>query len=348
MAYIVNNTVGTVIATIADGTIDTTSTSLTLLGKGFNNYGEIVAEDWIHMLEHFASSVAPSNALRGQLWFDTTIGRLKVNTSDTIGSPSWVELTQTIVSGVEPTPGSHGYGVGGLWYDTANSLLNISIDGTAWTVVKTSKSSPGGEPLVAESETGDLFYDQDTKELKVLNPNLHGTASAGWDVVGPARYKGGTAPTSPKDGDEWWDSDNKQLKIYDSGAGAYRLIGPATPSGFNSTVIGAGLETGNYPVDVDGRALLMMVVDDDIVGIWSKEDFTPSAPIRELVASGTGTVVAGVPDIIVGPARQWHFHNATDTGADLKIERGLNLSTIVGGDSEPTVLHGTSTKALYS
>ena len=44
MAYIVNNTVGTVVATIADGTIDTTSSSITLLGKGFNNYGEIVAE----------------------------------------------------------------------------------------------------------------------------------------------------------------------------------------------------------------------------------------------------------------------------------------------------------------
>ena len=65
MAYIVNNTVGTVIATIADGTIDVASTSITLLGKGFNNYGEIVAEDWVHMLEHFSSPSAPAAASHG-------------------------------------------------------------------------------------------------------------------------------------------------------------------------------------------------------------------------------------------------------------------------------------------
>jgi len=348
MAYIVNNSIGTVIATIADGTIDTTSTTITLLGKGFNNYGEIVAEDWIHMMEHFSSPTAPSNAMRGQLWFDTVIGRLKVNTSDIIGTPSWTELTQTIISGVEPTTGTHSYDVGGLWYDTANSLLNISVDGTTWITVKTNKSATGGEPPIGESDIGDLFYDEDTLELKVLSPDLHGTAATGWDIVGPSRYQGPTAPTGPKDGDEWWDSENKQLKIYDAVGASYRLIGPSTPSGFSPSVIGAGLETGSYPIDIDGNALMAVVIDDAIVGIWSGIDFIPAAPIRELVASGTGTVTIGVPDTVVGPARQWHFNNITDTGDDLKIERGLNLSPILGVDTEPTVLHGTSTKALYS
>ncbi|KKK52705.1 hypothetical protein LCGC14_3102210, partial [marine sediment metagenome] len=82
MAYIVNKRDGTVVATVADGTIDTTSTSLTLLGKGFNNYGEIVAEDWVHLMEHFSNTTAPSNELRGQLWHDTTTDKIKVNISN--------------------------------------------------------------------------------------------------------------------------------------------------------------------------------------------------------------------------------------------------------------------------
>ena len=349
MAYIVNNSVGTVVATIADGTIDTTSTSITLLGKGFNNYGEIVAEDWVHMLENFSSPTAPSNAIRGQLWFDTVSSRLKINKSDTFGSPDWEQVTQTIVSAVAPTPSTFDYGVGALWFDSVNGLLNISIDGTTWEVIKPIKTATGGEPTTVGAQAGDLFYDQDTKELKVLNPDYHGTAVAGWDVVGPPRYKGSVAPTTDlKDGLEWWDSDNKQLYMYDASTGHFRLIGPSTPSSSSPSVIGAGLETGSYTIEIDGKALLAMVIDDSIVGLWSREDFTPSAPIRELVASGTGNITAGVPATVVGPTRQWHFHNASDTGADLKIERGLNLSTIVGADTQPTVLHGTSTGALYT
>ncbi len=345
MAYIVNNTAGTVIATIADGTIDTSNTSITLLGKGFNNYGEIVAENWVKMIEHFANTTAPGNAIRGQLWFDTTNGRIMLNTSDTFGSPTWIEIQSTILSATEPTT---GFGSGALWYDTANNLLNITTDGVAWTTIKSIKTATGGEPLVAGSETGDLFYDQDTFELKVLSADLHGTASAGWDVIGPAWYKGSTAPTSPTDGDEWWDSTNKQLYIYDGSTTTYRLVGPSGPSSTSASKIGAGLETGQYAIEIDGKALLAMIVDDDIMGLWSKEDFTPTVPIRELVASGTGTVTVGVPAVVIGPTRQWHFHNIAEVTPVTDIKRGLNLPTVLGPTSEETVFNGTATQALYT
>ena len=112
MAYIVNKRDGTVVATVADGTIDTTSTSLTILGKGFNNYGEIVAEDWVHLMEHFANATAPTNELRGQLWFDTTTAIVKVNLSNIQGSPEWVSISRAFISGTEPTT---GFGIGGFW-----------------------------------------------------------------------------------------------------------------------------------------------------------------------------------------------------------------------------------------
>jgi hypothetical protein len=71
MAYQVTKSNGTNI-TVNDGTINMTDTSLKLLGKNFFGYGEYVAENFVHLLEHFASDDEPVNPVDGQLWFDTT------------------------------------------------------------------------------------------------------------------------------------------------------------------------------------------------------------------------------------------------------------------------------------
>ena len=332
MAYIINNAAGTVIATVADGTIDTTSTSLTILGKGFNNYGEIVAENWVKMIEHFSSATAPTNALRGQLWYDTTNSRMKINISAVFGTPDWDEIPATILNGTAPTT---GFSTGALWYDTTDQILNITTDGSTWTPLKAIKTGTGGTPVATDFAIGDLFYDQDTKELKVRGTDLHGGSGAVWDVVGPSRYKGAIAPVSPEDGDEWWDSTNKQLFIYDGSAAVYRLIGPANPTGIT--------ETGQYSIIFDGNTLLASVVNDEIVGLWATTDFTPSTQITDLIASGTGgTITVGVPPAVVGPGRTWSFHVGDETGDDLDIKRGLNLTTV-----GTAVLHGTATSALY-
>ena len=44
MAYTINKTDGTVLATVADGTLDTT-TNLQLIGKNYAGYGEILNEN---------------------------------------------------------------------------------------------------------------------------------------------------------------------------------------------------------------------------------------------------------------------------------------------------------------
>ncbi len=45
------------------------NTSVVLLGKGMNEYGERVAETLVHMLEHFAYESRPAYAIQGQIWF---------------------------------------------------------------------------------------------------------------------------------------------------------------------------------------------------------------------------------------------------------------------------------------
>lgn len=81
MAYYVNKTDGTAIY-VLDGTKDTTSTSLTLIGRLATNYGEIQNENVLHLLENFALGTSPAHPITGQLWYDTTTQNLKVYNPD--------------------------------------------------------------------------------------------------------------------------------------------------------------------------------------------------------------------------------------------------------------------------
>ena len=69
MPYTINKTDGTSLAVIQDGTADT-STSLTLFGKSYSNFGEALNEDLVRLLENSASTAAPAVPLKGELWFD--------------------------------------------------------------------------------------------------------------------------------------------------------------------------------------------------------------------------------------------------------------------------------------
>lgn len=77
MTYFVNKTNGTAII-IPDGTKDTTSTSLVLLGRLASNYGENQNENFVRLLENFAFSNSPTNPITGQLWYDTANTVIKV------------------------------------------------------------------------------------------------------------------------------------------------------------------------------------------------------------------------------------------------------------------------------
>ena len=78
MAYPIKKTDGTQIGTIADGTVNSTTTSLTLIGKNYAGYGNFLNENYIALLENFAYTNAPAAAITVQLWFDTGALVLKV------------------------------------------------------------------------------------------------------------------------------------------------------------------------------------------------------------------------------------------------------------------------------
>ena len=72
MPFYIHNSDSSVNIVIPDGTIDTTSYSLSLIGRNVADYGQYFAENTILQLENFASIAAPNpeNLLIGQQWFD--------------------------------------------------------------------------------------------------------------------------------------------------------------------------------------------------------------------------------------------------------------------------------------
>lgn len=100
MAYTIIKSDGTVLTTIADGTINTTSTSLGLPGRNYAGYGQSQDTNFVHVLENFADTSPPANPLRGQLWYNTNNSTLYVCPTDgEANGLAWLALTATSSGG---------------------------------------------------------------------------------------------------------------------------------------------------------------------------------------------------------------------------------------------------------
>jgi len=120
MTYNINKTDGSLLAEIIDSSVDTTATDLTLIGKNVSGYGELINENFIKLLENFASTSAPSNPIAGQIWFDLTQNRLKVYDGN-----SFKIASGPIVSPNAPLNPSQG----DFWIDSKENQLYF-YDGT--------------------------------------------------------------------------------------------------------------------------------------------------------------------------------------------------------------------------
>jgi len=115
MAYQINLTDGTPFATIADGTINTSS-SMVLVGKNYAGYGEFLDTNFIHLLENSSAISPPGNPLAGQLWWDKSNNLLKVYNGTTF---------KTISAATASTTQPASNVTGDLWYDITNQQLKV-------------------------------------------------------------------------------------------------------------------------------------------------------------------------------------------------------------------------------
>lgn len=142
MAYIIRKTDGTTLGTILDGTIDDRSaTSLQLVGRNYSNYGQIMTDNLVSLLENWAYNIAPPNPIAGQLWWNTSDKRLRIYTGTEFkvisGSTSSSTAPNTTVAG-------------DLWWHQTNKQL-YCYDGTApysvsgWILVGPERDNTGAK-----------------------------------------------------------------------------------------------------------------------------------------------------------------------------------------------------------
>jgi hypothetical protein len=116
MAYTVNksNTAASPNQYTVQDSILNTQTDLEFVGKGYAGYGEVIAENFLHLLENFSNTSAPGKPIKGQLWYDETSAKIKVYTGS-----SFQPVGGATYSSVAPA----GLNAGDLWIDSDTQQL---------------------------------------------------------------------------------------------------------------------------------------------------------------------------------------------------------------------------------
>ena len=163
MSYQLNKTDGTLLTALIDGQIDTESTNLVLVGRNYSGYGEYFNENFIKLLENFSSTAAPSNPLKGQLWWNSTDQRLQV-----YDGSIWKSSGGPIVQNTQPQMVA-----GDLWIDNLNNQV-YAFDGTDLMLM-------GPQYTVTQGKSGfeiGSILDSQSRSRTVANLYVGGTLSA--------------------------------------------------------------------------------------------------------------------------------------------------------------------------
>ena len=138
MAYQIDKFNGTFLVSIDDQTINTTATDLRLVGRNYAGYGEIQNENFLHLLENFANTAAPSRPIAGQIWFDSSTSVKKLKFYD---GARWKAVNGPDTGAAAPA----GSALGDFWFDTAEQQLY------AWTGNQFVLIGPEKAPLYGET-----------------------------------------------------------------------------------------------------------------------------------------------------------------------------------------------------
>lgn len=304
MAYTINKTDGTILSTVSDGTVDTT-TDLVLIGKNYSGYGEFQNENYVKLLENFASTTQPSSPLAGQVWFDKTGNALKVYNGSVFKT-----VSSTTVSATAPA----GADTGDLWWDTTNAQLKVYDGSDFVTIGPPYSTSQGKSGAIVETITDNGASDHVTVGLWTNN-NQVGIISKDTEFT-PQTSVTGFSTIKP----------GLQLSTTISGV---KLQGTATDSDALGGISSANFLRSNTSDSTDG---VLSILNDTGLVVGVDSDLTVGV-------SGSNVQVKNVTsdgDIIF---------NVNDGGVDtsaLTID-GATARVLLAGD--PTTSLGAATKA---
>jgi len=361
MAYTVNKTNSSSSPnqyTVQDGVVNT-QTDLSFIGKGYAGYGEVIAENFLHLLENFSNTSAPTKPIQGQLWWDSTNSKLQVYNGTSF---------QT-AGGSAPYQSSapSNMAAGDLWIDSGTGQMYY-YSGTSSVLVgpPSSTGTTNGFTYDTILDSGDtsqnitkLFNDgnliaiisEDTFTPKVT---LSGFASIKKGItlttaIADTKFQGTATDADALGGVEA--ANYLRSNANDTTSGT---LGITTDSGFtvgadsdlSITVDGTGIIVANtvqntditFKVNDGGVTSTVMTID----GSESRIGIGTTTPTTKLDISGTTTSTA-----FVGPLTGNVTGNVTSAGANsmTTLTMGGNLtSRAILPDADVSYDIGTSAK----
>jgi hypothetical protein len=338
MSYNISLTNGTTIATIADGSYDSTNTSLKLVGRNYSNYGQLMTDNLVRLLENFSSTSAPGHPLRGQLWWNTTLNSLQVYYKSGDGlTAGWKPVSGAYSNSVSPTVAPLS---GDFWWDSNNQQLNV-YNGTGWVIVGPGyKAGLGMSGAIWEQITDTSLDNHDVVSIyldgvrtAIISQDLTFTPNV--PITGFSTIKAGYNMNT--DYAIWGTANNASYLGAQPAANYWRTNQNNTGTGTLSVVNDTGITVGvgsDLTLSVDGTdAQIFNNTSGGDVSIYANVAGTSSRYIY--INGATGAVeVAGTPSTTLGVATKGY------------VDALFNDTTLTGTPVAPTAAPGTNTTQL--
>jgi hypothetical protein len=354
MSYNLTLSNGDQLGTLPDGNINNNYTSLTLVGKNYAGYGVYLNENFIKLTENFAAPTEPSNALQGQIWWDTVNQSLKVKNGQT-----WKAVSSTTASNTSPAPSTTN--VGDMWWDMLNTQLKVwSGTSSGWIVIGPAYTAAQGKTGIEASVVTEVNTNASRIILKfwvnnVLTAVLSRDSSfatnslPGFGASDPVTINpgfnlstGGTVPL------RYYGDANNAVNLGGFPATDYLRSSQTSPT-FNTALWinnNTGLDVGvnhDFTIDVNGSAVnLKGNVSGKSLSLFANYLGNPGGVPTELVtldgASGSVLVKAN-PTLPLGIATKDYVDSQVSISGPALLKNGGNNIT---GNITP------STNNLYS
>ena len=227
--------------TVEEQMLETTSTSIKFVGKNYAGYAPVIAENFLHLLENFASPATqtPSNPVQGQLWYDNTNNLLKVYDGTT-----WTAAGSVKKSGTQPTSAS----LGDVWVDTNNSQLYL-YSGSNWLLVGPQFSSglKTGPDIETITDTSNVDHNvitmwSENYRIAIISKSAFTPKQtlAGFTVIGQGLNLSSVDATNTTAPTKFWGTAEKSNAL---------VVGGSTVDAANF-LRGDVSSTTNYPINI--------------------------------------------------------------------------------------------------
>lgn len=216
------NTAGDHTYNVSDGGTNS-DTSLTFIGRNSTGYTQIIGENFLHLLENFASPASnadsdinsgPKSPVKGQIWYNSINNGLTKGLRVYDGT-SWIQLGVIKKSSGPPTGPIAGFNIGDFYIDTLNKQLYIYTDGSKpWVLI--GPTSQVGDRTNAEvyliTDAADnssrpvlALYNKETKVAIVSNREFTPkTVETGFPVIKQGINLSTVIPQTNSKGVKFW------------------------------------------------------------------------------------------------------------------------------------------------